>query len=266
MCLQRLSFSYFSRQTLVAVLGSIGLASFTAVVRAEEEAETEAEVATIQPEDLAEFGAQPLEIQHMIREALDLTSQELTYRFGSHSPENGGMDCSGTVYCVLQRLELKGVPRSSYAMFQWAEARGVLHKVVDPVSLKDPVFDGLKPGDLLFWTGTYATVDRDPPISHVMVYLGTLKEDGRPVIFGASDGRYYRGKRIRGVSVFDFRLPREGSTAEFVAYGPVPGLVPDPPKPSPEMMWQGSAVAALSGATSGYLAGYFVGLMAGLGN
>ena len=64
-------------------------------------------------------------------------------------------------------------------------------------------FSKLKPGDLLFWSGTYR-VKRTPPITHVMLYLGKTKNN-ELLMFGASNGRTYRGKRMNGVSVFDFK-------------------------------------------------------------
>ena len=50
-----------------------------------------------------------------------------------------------------------------------------------------------KPGDLLFWTGTYS-VERDPPVTHTMIYLGEEKKSGKPIMVGASDGRTYEGR------------------------------------------------------------------------
>jgi hypothetical protein len=61
-----------------------------------------------------------------------------------------------------------------------------------------------------------------------MIYLGTHRESGKPVMVGASDGRSYNGKKRRGVSVFDFRLPRPDSKAKFVGYASIPGLVDTP--------------------------------------
>ena len=57
-----------------------------------------------------------------------------------------------------------------------------------------------------------------------MIYFGTLKSDGKPVVFGASSGRRYRGRAIHGVSVFDLGLPAAESKSRFVGYGPIPGL------------------------------------------
>ena len=95
----------------------------------------------------------------------------------------------------------------------------------------------MRPGDLLFWTGTYR-VDRDPPVTHTMIYLGRRKKDGARLMFGSSDGRPYNGERRNGVSVFDFKMPaaKNGDAADaattvapaavpdFSGYGPVPGM------------------------------------------
>ncbi|MEM9281602.1 MAG: NlpC/P60 family protein [Verrucomicrobiota bacterium] len=190
-----------------------------------------ASVASLSPTDLIEYESQPPAVQQLIEEALSLTKKGLTYQFGSNSPENPGMDCSGTVQFTLKEAGVNQVPRSSYTMFKWAEEEGMLVDTRGVTTTEDPVFDPIQPGDLLFWEGTYDTGDRDPPISHVMLYLGRLKEDGRGVVFGASDGRRFRGKRIHGVSVFDWRVPPEGSSSKFVAFGPVPGLVGEEGRP-----------------------------------
>jgi hypothetical protein len=73
-------------------------------------------------------------------------------------------------------------------------------------------FNELKPGDLLFWTGTY-DVEKDPPVTHTMIYLGEDKETGKPVMLGASDGRSFEGKRMSGVSVFDFKTASKKATS-----------------------------------------------------
>jgi hypothetical protein len=62
-----------------------------------------------------------------------------------------------------------------------------------------------------------------------MIYLGTLKADGKGVVFGASDGRRFRGKKITGVSVFDWRVPPSSSTSKFVGFAPIPDLVKETP-------------------------------------
>lgn len=118
------------------------------------------------------------------------------------------------------------MPRDSSGQYTWVRrARGfrsVLSQKPDSFE-----FDELLPGDLLFWVGTYST-DHDPPISHVMLYLGAERSTGARVMIGASDGRTYRGTKRKGVSVFDFLLPRKAraneQSAMFVGYGRIPGL------------------------------------------
>ena len=150
------------------------------------------------------------------------------------------MDCSGTINYLLTQHGLKGVPRSSDEICEWVRERSGMHLAPDGVELSHDAFSALRPGDLLFWTGTYETLPRKLPVSHIMMYLGTLKKTGKPVVFGASDGRYYAGQRRSGVSVFDFSMPRNGSKAAFYGYGTIPGLVriwskreirKDPPPP-----------------------------------
>jgi hypothetical protein len=193
-------------------------------------------VATLLTSDLQGFSDQPLAVQRLISDGLALTTRNLGYKYGSADPANGGMDCSGTVYYLLTHAGLKDVPRDSAGMYVWVWKESTFHAVV---STKDDTFelDKLHPGDLLFWTGTYQ-IDRDPPVTHVMIYLGINRQTGRRTMLGASDGRTFNGKSRYGVSVFDFQLPRPGaksdtapqaqaetpSTTRFIGYGPVPGL------------------------------------------
>jgi len=177
---------------------------------------------TLAPEDLAEFDSQPESVQKLIRNGLALTERNLTYRYGSSDPASGGMDCSGTIYYLLKQAGIKEPPRDSSGIYLWTEKAGTL-RAVNVKDLEDRALSDLKPGDLLFWEGTYE-VQRDPPISHTMIYLGREKKTGTRVMVGASDGRTYAGISRNGVSVFDFRLPRAESTAKFVGYARVPGF------------------------------------------
>lgn len=184
-----------------------------------------AAVSTMLPEELAGFEAYPPALQQVVRKALELTTQNLRYQFGSSDPKAGGMDCSGTMCHVLQNSGIKGVPRQSDEICRWVMRNAVIYRTENTASLKNTAFSALHPGDLLFWTGTYDTGGtRELPITHVMLYLGKRKKDGKPIVFGASDGRSYNGERRNGVSVFDFSLPQRGSKASFFGYGPIPGI------------------------------------------
>ena len=113
------------------------------------------------------------------------------------------MDCSGFIYHVLSKNGVPDVPRDASGQYVWVRKAGNFRAVLsrDIASFE---LDELKPGDLLFWTGTYR-VERDPPVTHTMIYLGKTKKSGRPIMVGASDGRTYEGVQRFGVSVFDFK-------------------------------------------------------------
>lgn len=182
-----------------------------------------AEVSSLKPEEIREFESLSPGIQKLLRYALSLTERNLAYQYGSADPDQGGMDCSGTLHHVLCHQGIVS-PRQSNEIYLWVEAAGNLKKLRGPKALDDRGFDALRPGDILFWEGTYQVGNRKPPTSHVMIYLGHLKSNGNPVMVGSSSGRYFAGKARHGVSVFDFALPRPGGESKFVGYGPVPGL------------------------------------------
>lgn len=236
-------------------------------------APTRAPAATLAPEELREFAAQPPRVQQLITAALELTKLNLTYTYGSADPAKGGMDCSGTMYHLLRAQGFSDVPRDSSGQYVWARKHGPFFAVVGKTADSFEFYD-LQPGDLLFWTGTYE-VQRDIPISHVMLYLGTEKQTKKRVMFGASDGRSYAGVQRWGVSVFDFKMPREGNGngthVDFVGYGRIPELrtageiiasTPPPAEPAatpgpatPAPAKKRSASNKKSGGTSGTKAG-----------
>ena len=191
--------------------------------------ENAAPMATIKPEALRQFAAQPPQVQQLISNALALTEQNLGYKYGSADPAAGGMDCSGFIFYVLSNAGYKDVPRDSSGQYAWVRKNGDFQAVLSR-SGESFELDELKPGDLMFWSGTYK-VDRDIPITHVMIYLGKEKSTGKPVMVGATDGRTYDGVRRFGVSVFDFKMPTSKPnkddpelTAKFEGYATVPGL------------------------------------------
>ncbi len=183
--------------------------------------------ASLRPDDLIDFEKQPAAVQELIRQALLLTEKDLTYRYGSADPESGGIDCSGFVYYVLRRCGIPDVPRSASGQYAWVRKAGNFRAVLsrNPESFE---LDELRPGDLLFWEGTYAT-QNDPPITHSMIYLGRERAGGERVMVGSSDGRTYHGQQRWGASVFDFwpTFPGQKTTpgsSRFVGYGKIPGL------------------------------------------
>jgi cell wall-associated NlpC family hydrolase len=195
-----------------------------------------AATSSIDASELRDFDTQPAPVRALLQSALELTRRNLTYTYGSSDPANGGLDCSGTIYYLLKNAAFDDVPRSASEQYAWVRQQSrfyaVLSKKEDTFELKE-----MRPGDLLFWTGTYH-VDHDPPVTHTMLYLGRRKQDGKPLMMGASDGRPYDGEKRNGVSVFDFKMPaaRSADTADattaaapdhapdFAGYGPIPGM------------------------------------------
>ncbi len=181
-----------------------------------------AAVSTLDESDLKDFDKNPEPIQKLIRAALALTKKNLTYTFGSSDPARGGMDCSGTIYHLLQARGIKNLPRSSDEMCRWIDDKSKLHRTEDVFTADHEKLAALQPGDLIFWSGTYTPVVGKARITHVMLYLGRRAKDNKPLIFGASDGRSYEGQRRCGVSVFDFKLPKKGDKAALHGFGPLP--------------------------------------------
>lgn len=187
-----------------------------------------AENATILPNEITGYDEYPVPVRKIIATALELTTRNLDYTYGSADPASGGMDCSGFIYYVLNQNGIAEVPRDSSQQYVWVRKAGnfraVLSRHADSFEL-----DALKPGDLLFWTGTYQ-IERDPPVTHAMIYVGREKKTDKRIMVGASDGRSYDGQQRFGVSIFDFKLskPPAGNDARlspaFVGYGTIPGM------------------------------------------
>ena len=183
---------------------------------------------SLSPDQIVDYDSYPTKVRQILDAGLALTKQNLGYTYGSADPKNGGMDCSGFIYYVLQQNGFPDVPRDSSQQYVWVRKAGNFHAVL---SRKEDSFefDDLKPGDLLFWRGTY-NIDRDPPITHTMIYLGREKRTNRRVMVGSSDGRTYDGKQRWGVSVFDFKMPPPPQSGDakispvFVGYGRIPGV------------------------------------------
>ncbi len=177
--------------------------------------------ASISPQELQNFSANSLAVKNLIHLALNLAEKNLGYLYGSADTKNGGLDCSGTIYYLLNQFNLKDVPRSSESLYQWVREKGDFH-AVHKQQLSSSEFNNLKPGHLLFWGGTYQTKEK-VNATHVMIYIGKNKV-GEPLMIGSSDGRTYKGKRVYGVSVFDFQLPKEFSKSKFLGYSCIPKI------------------------------------------
>lgn len=108
------------------------------------------------------------------------------------------MDCSNTsrfLYAEALGIDLPRVASSQYwSLRQAGKAWRTPMKGDTPD--EDALRRKLQVGDLLFWEHTYKP-RRDPPITHVMVYMGTDEKD-RMLMFGSSSGGKGLYSRKRG--------------------------------------------------------------------
>ena len=216
--------AHFSQQAARVALAIVSIGHFLPVTGLAQSAHRliPPNVVHLEASDIARFEENPPAVRKLLQSALDLAHRDLGYLFGSASPANRGMDCSGAIFYLLTQDGVRSVPRSSEEIYRWVLAKSKFHAVnsnrLDSEQLRE-----LHPGDLLFWTGTY-NLARPNIVSHTMVYLGRAKSDGLQLMVGASDGRTYRGKKCYGVSVFEFRLPSPGSKSRFIGFASIPDL------------------------------------------
>jgi cell wall-associated NlpC family hydrolase len=135
-----------------------------------------------------------------------------------------GMDCSGAVVSLLRLVNVEP-PRTAHGQYEWLRTSGRLTVVpAGEWTADDPVFRPLQPGDLVFWAKEISGGANEFRVSHVHMYLGK-EADGHAVMIGSSDGRSYRGKKLSGFGIVDFRVPKPGSATRIVGFGsPLPAL------------------------------------------
>jgi len=160
-----------------------------------------------------------------MKEALTLSSQGIEYDESWRPPGEAhawAMDCSNTsryLYKVTTGLQL---PRTASDQYYYLHLQNKAWDVPqDSTGYADMAFlrEKLKPGDLLFWENTYQP-ERQPPITHVMIFLGT-NEKGEWIMVGSQSSRGGMHNRRNGgpdIYVFDPHKPSGG-------YGTWLGLV-----------------------------------------
>jgi cell wall-associated NlpC family hydrolase len=183
--------------------------------------------ALVEIKDLADFDSLSSDRKKLIEVAIATArdSPWLPYAFGKADPSQGGFDCSGAMYFVMNKAGLKP-PRSSAAQYAWLlDAKRMNVVAVEAVDYDHPSLKALKPGDLLFWsTGEVVAGVKALSITHVALYLGREKKDGLRIMINATDGRSYRGVKANGYGVYDFRVPAKDARSRLVGYGTPPGL------------------------------------------
>lgn len=157
-----------------------------------------------------------LQLLNVIRERAEHISKfGLPYVFGGDHPSEGGLDCSGTMKFLLSDIGFPDMPRTSYDQYAWLrKARTLKHSKSIPDHMGGR--KGIKPGDLIFWGGTY---DSGHKVSHVMIYLGQ-GGDGTHYMFGAR-GKSKTGLHGSGVDIFKLE---SGYQKSLVGFGSLPGV------------------------------------------
>ncbi len=157
-----------------------------------------------------------LQLLGVIRERAEAISRfGLPYKFGGDHPSEGGLDCSGTMKFLLSDIGFKDIPRTSYEQFAWLKQSRTL-RLSKTIPSQMGGKKGIKPGDLIFWGGTY---DSGHKVSHVMIYLGQAG-NGTHYMFGAR-GKNKTGLHGSGVDVFPLE---SGKQKGLVGYGSLPGV------------------------------------------
>jgi len=149
------------------------------------------------------------------KEAHKLAKEGLTYSFGADDPKTGGLDCSGAMQYLLEKIGVEGVPRTSYDQYDWLKKKKTLDDVYGKNASKK-LLNKLSPGDLIFWGGTWKSGHR---VSHVMLYMGYDPEEDKHWVFGAR-GKTSKGEFGNGVDLFELE-PNRGT---LIAHGKIPGL------------------------------------------
>jgi cell wall-associated NlpC family hydrolase len=142
------------------------------------------------------------------------------------------MDCSNTtryLYKATTGIELPRTASDQYYYLHLQDKAWDVPQAANGFADCNYLRRNLKPGDLLFWENTYRP-ERQPPITHVMVFLGT-NERGDWLMAGSQSGRGGAHNRRHGgpdIYVFDPTRPCGGYTTwmglvhhqgRFCAYG-----------------------------------------------
>src|SRR5438045_7832483 len=86
---------------------------------------------TLSPEAITNFEVYPPNVHQLLTSALELTTRNLDYKYGSADPANGGMDCSGFVYYVLNQHGVGAyIPADCKDQYTWLRREGTFEPVV----------------------------------------------------------------------------------------------------------------------------------------
>jgi cell wall-associated NlpC family hydrolase len=117
------------------------------------------------------------------------------------------MDCSNTSRYLYKATANIQLPRTASDQYYYLHLQGKAWDVPQTANGfvdTDYLHNHLKPGDLLFWENTYRP-ERQPPITHVMVFLGT-NSAGQWIMAGSQSSRGgEHNRRNGGPDIYVFR-------------------------------------------------------------
>ncbi|HPA16736.1 MAG TPA: LysM peptidoglycan-binding domain-containing protein [Verrucomicrobiae bacterium] len=152
-------------------------------------------------------------------------------------PQAWVMDCSNTSRYLYRRVAGIDIGRTASDQYYFLSQRRLAWRIppdLEGDALTAYLAERMRPGDLLFWEHTYKP-KRNPPVTHVMVYLGRTR-DGNLLMAGSQSHGTGRDGRTEGgpdVYLFDPEAPAGGYSTwlgfghikgRFVGYGRPLGL------------------------------------------
>jgi len=116
------------------------------------------------------------------------------------------MDCSNTaryLYKITTGIQLPRTASDQYYYLHLQNKAWDVPQGANGFADRDYLQQNLKPGDLLFWENTYRP-ERQPPITHVMVFLGT-NDKGQWIMAGSQTNRGgLHNRHNGGVDIYAF--------------------------------------------------------------
>lgn len=146
------------------------------------------------------------------------------------------MDCSNTTRYLFYKIFKIDIGRTASEQYYRLKVKGRAWDVPLDGNGRadiDYLHSNLKVGDLLFWEHTYSP-DREPPITHVTVYLG-MDEEGRFLMAGSEQGKGLIDRGFNGPDLYYFNpLAQKGGHRQFLFFGWRPGRFVAHGRPLPE--------------------------------
>ena len=144
----------------------------------------------------------------LVDKVRDLSQHRIAYSENWVPPQSQSawmMDCSNTcryIYWNVFGIKLPRVASDQYYELKQAGKITYAPRFQDGKVDREALLSQLRSGDLLFWEWTY-DIDRRPPITHVMIYLGRTA-DGVPKMVGSATRARGELTKSGGVDVYEF--------------------------------------------------------------